>query len=122
MPDFKGSKNIELQPLCKNVSYEFEISVAPEGKPNQGFIPYGSEIDSTASIATIKIFDNKGVDKTSEILKDIDLTGFKVTLILTYPTTSGEGYYGIRFVIILVDGQEIEADFARIEAVNKGFG
>lgn len=117
MPDFQGSKNIVLQPLHKNVVYEFDITVAPEGKPNQGFIPYGSTISSI----TVKIFNNAGVENT-EILKDTDLTDFQVTLTLSYPAIAGEGYYGVRFVIILADGQEIEADFARIQAVNKGLG
>lgn len=117
MPDFMGTKSIVLQPLHKNVTYEFEITVASAVGEDDGFLPHNSTISSV----DVKIFDNEGAENT-EILQDTDLTGFVVTLTLTYPPVAGEGYYGVRFVVKLVDGQEIEADFARIQCINRGLG
>lgn len=116
MPDFKGTKAIILQPLHKNVVYSFEISVAGENEPNEGFLPYNSTISSI----DVKIFDDDGTENL-EILQDTELTDFVISLVLSYPPVAGEGYYGVRFVVKLTDGQEIEADFARIQCVNKGF-
>ena len=109
---FQGIADIILQPGSATVPYTFTFAAASSATANDGAIPYGTTITS----AIIKVFDEAGVDKTTEIIASETNTTTVLTLSLKYPTTAGVGRYSIEMIVTLSSSAVMEFDFTRLYA------
>ena len=109
---FQGVKDIILQPGSATVPYTFTFAACSSATANDGSIPYGTTISS----ATIKVFDEAGVDKTTEIIASETNTATVLTISLKYPATAGVGRYSIEMLVTLDSGAVMEFDFTRLYA------
>jgi len=106
--NFKGNKEITLQPNDAKVNYNFTFTVATI-TGNDGFLPYGTSIDSL--VVTLLDEDGasvEGIYGTPTVSSNI------VSVKLNYPPSAGR--YSLQFILTLDDGEVIEADFTRIIA------
>lgn len=112
MANFKGNNEIIVQPNDVGVSYSFQFDVCTSVTANDGYLPYGTSIDSV--IVTAKT--EEGIDATSALIVSSSELANVVTVALQYPTSLGEGRYKLTFVLTLSDATILEADFSRVEA------
>ena len=113
--DFKAVQPIILQPASVSNSYQFEFAAA-ESSGAKGSIPYGTSV-STATVSGS--FAETSEDVSSELISEAPtVLSNIVTVLLDYPTNSGEGKYNLRFILTLDDGSVWEFDFTSIQAVN----
>ena len=114
MPSFQGSDWIILQPGDAKVPYDFDFPACTTATANDGTLPYGDSISSY----TVSVYDSSDNDVTSEVKYADSRSGTTITVSLDYPTTSGIGYYRLKFVLTLASGAVLELDFRRIRAVD----
>ena len=115
MPNFKGNSSIIIQPGDSNIPYAFQISVCSSTTANDGYIPYGTSVSSVVVTATTDDDDRTVVD---DIIDNYTVNNNIITVYMSYPSTSGDGRYRLRFLLTLDNGSIIEADFGRIRAKN----
>ena len=109
---FQGVKSIVIQPGSATVPYMFTFAACSSATANDGSIPFGTTISS----AVIKVFDEAGVDKTTEIIASETNTTLVLTISLKYPATAGAGRYSIEMLVTLDSGAIMEFDFTRLYA------
>ena len=109
---FQGVSTIQLQPGSNAVPYTFTFAAASSATANDGSIPYGT----TVSSAVIKIFDEAGEDKTTEMVVSETNTATVLTISFKYPATAGTGRYSIEMLVTLDSGAVMEFDFTRVYA------
>jgi len=111
--DFQGTKWITLEPNDSGVPYSFTITASSSTTANDGFIPYGTNVNSVSA----KAYDSNSNDVTSEMVNGTPAVDNNViTVNLDYPSTSGTGVYKLTLILTLNTGSVIEADFIRIRA------
>ncbi len=81
---FDSVEAIILQPGSATVPYTFTFAAASSATANDGSIPFGTTISS----AVIKIYDESGTDRTSEIVVSESNTATVLTINLRYPVTA----------------------------------
>ncbi len=81
---FDQVEPITLQPGSATVPYTFTFAAASSATANDGSIPFGTTISS----AVIKIYDESGTDRTSEIVVSESNTATVLTINLRYPVTA----------------------------------
>ena len=113
--DFNGTSPIVLQPLTKRVPYAFTIT-EKTSETSKGWLIYGTNVID----AEVTAFDDEG-NEVTDLIDSTNLVDNVITVKLTYPS-AGEGYYSLRFKLIIDNDSEEEVDFSRINAVQKGFG
>ena len=111
MPDYIGNDDIIVQPGTLNYPYEFLVTVCSAAGENDGFLAYGRTITSVVNTAH-KHGRTLLVD--SELIANESLSGFVITMRLSYPTTNGPGRYKLESVVTLDDGSTEEIDFGRV--------
>jgi len=109
---FQGVKDIILQPGSATVPYTFTFAACSSATANDGSIPYNTTISS----AVIKVFDEAGADKTTEMIASESNTTTVLTINLKYPATAGAGRYSIEMLVTLNSGAVLEFDFTRVYA------
>ena len=109
---FQGVNKIIVQPGSATVPYTFTFAACSSATANDGSIPFGTTISS----AVIKVFDEAGVDKTTEIIASETNTATVLTISLKYPATAGAGRYSIEMLVTLDSGAVMEFDFTRVYA------
>ena len=121
MPSFEGTQTIILEPDDSNVPDQFEFTVCSASTANDGGIPYGHTITSTASWAKAHRIDGTNMTTgTTGLITATSFTSFTCTAWLTYPTSSGTvgGRYHIKFLPTITDGTTAvfvkEFDFNRV--------
>lgn len=112
MPDFQGTDPITLQPTEDGVPFRFIFTVQTAVDSNDGAIPFGDVID----VCIVKGYDAEGNDVTSELVSNSTKTDTVVTVVLDYPSTSGDGRYKLTFQITTANGIQLEFDFNRVQA------
>jgi hypothetical protein len=111
--NFQGVKKITLQPGDATVPYTFTLAACSSATANDGSIPYNTTVDS----AVIKVFDEAGVDKTTEFISSESNSTTTLTINLKYPATAGVGRYSIEMLVTLTGGGAVmEFDFTRLYA------
>ena len=110
--NFQGTKNITVQPGDSAVPYTFTLAACSSATANDGSLPY----NTTMSSAVIKVFDEAGVDKTTEWVSSETNTATVLTINLKYPSTAGVGRYSIEMLVTLSSGAIMEFDFTRVYA------
>lgn len=114
--DFKGAKAIVLQPSDEAVPFKFQFTICSSASANDGAIPYGDSVSSVEVTAHTEA----GADVTSELINGTPaVTSNVVTVVLDYPSITGEGTYHMKLVITTANGVVIEFDFDRVFARNK---
>lgn len=120
MPTFQGTKTIILQPSDSNVPYKFEYTVCSGSTTNDGGIPWGHTINSTATYVKAHRIDGTEMTTSSTgIIANSSHTGFVTTVWLTYPSSTGvvAGKYHLKFLPTINDGTTSyvrEFDFPRL--------
>ena len=109
---FQGVGDIILQPGSATVPYTFTFAACSSATANDGSIPY----NTTISTAIIKVFDEAGVDKTTEIIAGETNTALVLSISLKYPSTAGAGRYSIEMLVTLDSSAVMEFDFTRLYA------
>ena len=89
--DIKGSKVFEVRLGDSKVPYDIEVTIVSADGENDGWLPYGSTINSLDSL-TVKT--STGTDITSDIVEGTPtITDDRIELDLNYPSTNGAGDY-----------------------------
>lgn len=107
MPQFEGTKTIILQPSDSNVPYKFEFTVCSGTTTNDGAIPNGHTITSTATYVKAHRIDGTAMTTgTTGLIAASSHTGFITTIWLTYPSSTGTvgGRYHLTFYPTISDG------------------
>lgn len=116
MPHFLGNNKIVLQPNDLDVQYRFDFTACSTATANDGFLPFGAQIISVELKSTDE-------DKTtvSGIVQGsiIQHSGSSVVTTLSYPSDLSEGRYFLTFILTLDNGSVLEADFNRIEVIDR---
>ena len=81
---FQGVKTIILQPGSATVPHTFTFAACSSSTANDGSIPNGT----TISTAIIKIYDEDGTDRTSEMVVNESNTTTTLTINFKYPVTT----------------------------------
>lgn len=109
---FQGVADIILQPGSATVPYAFTFEAASSATANDGSLPTGTTISSTA----IRAFDEAGNDVTAEMVASESSTTTVQTINLKYPATTGVGRYSLEMLLTLSSGAVMEFDFTRVFA------
>jgi hypothetical protein len=113
MPNFYGNNELVLQPNDDNISYRFDFDACSSVSLNDGYLPYGT----TISGVTVLTYDEDN-NVVTDLVQDSSVSNNTVTVVLSYPATSGAGSYKITFILSVSDGSTIEADFHKVNAKN----
>lgn len=104
---------ILLQPTSR-VTRIFNFPPAPSDE-GAGAIPHGTNINSDG--AAVTGYDTDGNDVTSELIEGLpSVSSNKVSVILTYPATTGEGRYKLSFALTLDNSDVENYDFPGVKA------
>lgn len=115
MASIKGTSKILLQPGTTKYALSIEVTVCSSATANDGFIPYGTVVSSV----TAKVYDEDGVDVSSEMITiGATVTDNVVSIGLSYPSTSGPGLYKLTIIATLSSGATMEIDYNRIQALD----
>jgi hypothetical protein len=107
MPQYEGTSVITLQPYDTNIPYQFEFTVCSASTANDGAIPAGHTINSTATYVKAHRIDGTAMTTSSTgIIAASSHTGFITTIWLTYPTSTGVvgGRYHLTLFPTISDG------------------
>jgi len=115
LDNFQGTSDIILQSGDEAIPYTFEITTCSSTTANDGTLPFGTSIESVA----VLVYTSEGTDVTTELVSSSSESGNIITVALTYPATSGEGWYKLTLLCTLSLGVVKELDFLRIYAENR---
>jgi len=108
---FKGNKEILLQPADENISVAFSFPVKSSSTDGANWLPYGTTITS----GTVTAYTAAGVDVSDDLIYGaITYSDYQVIVPFMYPTAAGVGSYSVRFVLTIDNDSTMEADFNRI--------
>jgi len=112
LDDFIGTKDIMIQSNSDDIPYTFTFSVCSSATANDGFLPYGTNINSV--VVTSKT--SAGVAVLDLISEAATEAANVVIVKLQYPTTSGVGVYHLIFALTLDNGDAsvLHAEFKRV--------
>lgn len=116
MPHFLGNNKIILQPNDSDVQYRFDFTLCSSPTANDGFLPFGSFIVEVEINTT-----DEERNTVSDIVQSSVITNSGTTIIttLSYPSDLSEGRYFLTFILTLDNGSVLEADFNRIEVIDR---
>jgi hypothetical protein len=113
MSNFETVGEINLQ-TGDEIGYGFKFPIA-SSTTEKGAIPYGRSISSVVVTA----YDSDGNDVTTEMISGTPaISGEIVSIVLTYPSVTGDGRYKLTFALTLDNGWTRQKDFQRVIAKN----
>lgn len=116
--NFVGHTEIVIQPQDVMIPYVFKFEANSSDISNDGYLPYGSTINS----AVVTGVDTTGDEIVGLVVSSSVLNYLYVKVWLSYPGDPYLGRAGLHFVLTLDPAPSIlEADFTRVRIINLGF-
>jgi len=109
--DIRGTERIKLRPGAIAAPYTITVTVCTSATANDGWIPYGTNVDSVVITSYKKVSGaaNTLVTDLINSTHTYSITSNVITIYLDYPGTSGPGSYELKILPTLDNSKTVDS-------------
>jgi len=112
MSTVNSNWRLVIRPTDTAIAVKFLSEACSSSTANDGNIPYGTSVSS----AVVTAYDDDD-SVVADLVDSYSVANNIVTVIMSYPSTSGAGKYSLRMTLTLSDASTQEERYDKIEAI-----